>query len=351
MTHVVIQPSYGNKQAQQHWRDTLDQEVDFRADARRRTLTREQLAALESMHPSGKARFWGATGNHDNRMDTLATGDIVLFTGEKIVRGIGEVGSSFRNSAFADTMWDPHPDRGSWRNVYSLLSFQPTEIPYSEIWDLPGFNPGDNFMGMRFLDEVKGAAIIDGLGIETLTSLTQAARQELQVTASLTTSGTLVIDPEAVNVAHVSYTRSGGTTLVHRAEALLVQRYRATLNGAEVRRISTPAGITDLYVVAGDDVEIIEAKRSAGHTFVRQALGQLLDYAPHSPRHVTRLTALFPSRPADADILLLHRYGIDCIYQGDGNAFIRLSAPVSRRDHMMVTWTSECPADAGWSAT
>ncbi|MGV9387407.1 hypothetical protein ACWDRB_67400 [Nonomuraea sp. NPDC003707] len=169
-------------------------------------------------------------------------------------------------------MWDPHPDRGSWRNVYSLLSFQPTEIPYAEIWDLPGFNPGDNFMGMRFLDEEKGAAIIEGLGIETLTSLTEAARQEQQVTATLTDPGTLVIDPEAVNVTHTSYSRSGGTTLVHRAEALLVQHYRATLNGTETRRIRTPAGITDLYVVTGDRVEIIEAKRSASHAFVRQAL-------------------------------------------------------------------------------
>ncbi|MFG3439299.1 hypothetical protein ACGF0J_18820 [Nonomuraea sp. NPDC047897] len=340
MTQVVIQPSYGSKQAQQHWRDTLDHEVDYRVEFRAVTLSEEQRTALEAMHPSGEARFWGATGNHDRRMGTLRTGDVVLFTGGKLVRGVGEVGCSFRNSAFADTMWVPHPDRGSWHNVYSLLSFQPTEIPYAEIWDLPGFNPNDNFQNMRFLDGEKGSAIIDGLGIETLTAVTEAARQEQQVTAALTASDAQVIAPEAVNVEDSSYTRSGGTTLIHRAEALLVQRYRATLNGVEARRIRTAAGITDLYVVTGDCVEIIEAKRSAGHAFVRQALGQLLDYAPHSPQQATRLTALFPTRPTERDVLLLHRYGIDCVHQDDGDAFVRLPAPASRRDHMMQAWAN-----------
>jgi hypothetical protein len=32
-------------------------------------------------------------------MDKLSTGDVVLFTGNKQVRAIGEVGASFRNAA------------------------------------------------------------------------------------------------------------------------------------------------------------------------------------------------------------------------------------------------------------
>lgn len=153
MVQVVIQPSFGNADAQRHWADTIAREVRFDGDELRATLTPEQLADLKAMHPTGQARFWGAVSSHDSRMDTLATGDIVLFTGKKHVRGVGEVGVTFRNSRMADSMWTPHGDRGSYHNVYSLRSFEPSLIPYEEIWALPGFNAGDNFMGMSTTPE------------------------------------------------------------------------------------------------------------------------------------------------------------------------------------------------------
>jgi len=52
---------------------------------------------------------------------------------------------------------------------------------------------------------------------------------------------------------------------------------------------------------------------------VRQALAQLLDYRRFSPKPVARLSALFPERPPDPSIELLHDYGIDCVHlEGDG---------------------------------
>jgi hypothetical protein len=62
-------------------------------------------------------------------------------------------------------------------------------------------------------------------------------------------------------------------------------------------------------------------------SFVRQALSQLRDYKRFSPRPVTRLAALFPRRPDQHGIELLHDYGIDCIYLDSDGAFITLPAP------------------------
>lgn len=225
-------------------------------------LSGHERAALDSLHPTGRSRFWGATGNHDARMATLQTGDIVFFTGQKLVRAVGEVGYSFRNAAFADTLWDPHSERGSYRNVYSLLNFQTTSIPYEELWDLPGFNAGDNFMGLRFLDAEKSGTILTGLHIHTVTEAERTAGQDQQLALALGSGA--VVGVEAVNVTGTRYQRLAGTTLVHRAEALLVGAYRASLeSGLEVGRVRTPAGVTDLYVRNGDEVEIIEAKRRA----------------------------------------------------------------------------------------
>jgi hypothetical protein len=339
MVQVVIQPSYGNSNARRHWHDTLDREVDYLSSKRFSTLSETQKASLRLLHPSGSARFWGATSKHDRRMATLQTGDVVLFTGKRQVRAIGEVGYSFVNEAFAMTMWQPDKKRGDYNNVYSLLSFQRTSIDYEEIWELPGFNDGDNFMGLRFLDPAKGFSVLEGLRIDTLTAARSAADQERQVASKLT-SGSRVVGVEAVNSPASSYERARSTVLVHRAEALLVQRYRDTLGGAHTARIRTPSGVTDLLVTRGDSVEIVEAKRSAGHTFVRDALGQLLDYVANSSQTVTHLAGLFPDRPTDADVDLLHRYGIDCIYQRELDVFDRLSATQAQRNRMLQIWQS-----------
>lgn len=168
MTRVVIQPSYGNRETRRHWADTLDRAVPYRHDRYAQVLAAAQRAELDATHPDGTARFWGATAQHDKKMDTLAAGDVVLLTGQKHVRAVGEVGCSFRNHEFARRLWTPDPARCLWSNVYSLRVYRAVWIPYEEIWALPGFTTGDNFMGLRFLNASKGATVLSGLRIPAM---------------------------------------------------------------------------------------------------------------------------------------------------------------------------------------
>ncbi|MET0135833.1 MAG: hypothetical protein ABW215_19805, partial [Kibdelosporangium sp.] len=151
-------------------------------------------------------------------------------------------------------------------------------------------------------------------------------------------SNSQVVPPEAVHTSSTTYVRPAATLTVNRAEALLVQAYRSSLGEVQINRVRMPVGITDLHVTGPDGVEIIEAKRDSSHGFVRQALGQLLAYVVHSPEPATRLTALFPSRPGDNDIALLHRYGIDCVYSGPSSTFDRVEAPDAQRHYMRQVW-------------
>lgn len=73
-------------------------------------------------------------------------------------------------AAFGDLMWNPHPDSGSYNNIYSLRGFEKVQIPCEEVWALPGFNAGDNFMGLRVLDPGKSDTILAGLRIGTITA-------------------------------------------------------------------------------------------------------------------------------------------------------------------------------------
>jgi hypothetical protein len=56
-------------------------------------------------------------------MQKLAAGDVVLFTGQSAVRAVGEIGVLFQNPGFADLLWSPDEQNGSYLNVYSLRSF------------------------------------------------------------------------------------------------------------------------------------------------------------------------------------------------------------------------------------
>jgi hypothetical protein len=134
--------------------------VPFTDDGYAELLAPADLTRLTAAHPTGRARFWGATAKHDKRMDTVAAGDVVLLTGRKHVLAIGEVGHAFRDPAFARHLWRPDPGKCLWSNLYSLRGYWPTKIPYAAIWALPGFTVGDNFMGLRFLDAERSAAVL-----------------------------------------------------------------------------------------------------------------------------------------------------------------------------------------------
>jgi hypothetical protein len=88
-----------------------------------------------------------------------------------------------------------------------------------------------------------------------------------------------VVDAEASNTDSTQYQREAGTVIVQRQESRFVARYRQTLPDTQAKRLRLTVGWTDLYLV--ETADLIEAKRSAGHRYVREALGQLLDYAAH----------------------------------------------------------------------
>ncbi|MFJ7214210.1 hypothetical protein [Amycolatopsis sp. NPDC098790] len=159
MVQVFIQPAYGTADSRRYGAESLEKTVAFRDYAS--LLDPADLARLNSLHPSGQARFWGAKDKYDRRMDTVTTGDVVLFTGRKHIQATAEVGHGFRNPAFARRLWNPDPGKCLFSNVYSLRRYRRVGMPYEEIWALPGFNPGDNFMGLRFLDEPKSAAVLE----------------------------------------------------------------------------------------------------------------------------------------------------------------------------------------------
>lgn len=189
--------------------------------------------------------------------------------------------------------------------------------------------------------------IATGQAADLAARVNEAAQEEqagAQLLAALDATAEIV-DAERTHVTSTTYERTAGTVVVRRAEALLVARYRKSLGGSGDVRLRSAVGHTDLYVT--DEGEIIEAKRAASHRYVREALGQLLDYAVNVTAPVHRLTALFPAAPGRADIDLLHAYGIDCLHWDGDDLFVRIAAPDAARESMHPVWATTVGARRG----
>jgi hypothetical protein len=119
---------------------------------------------------------------------------------------------------------------------------------------------------------------------------------------------------------------------VKRAESALVTEFVKSLPADHTAScLLVGSGVIDLHVDAPGRVEIIEAKSSSRHHKVREALGQILDYAHSVVEPVDRIATLFPATPSSDDVSLLGHYGIDVIYRNDDEAFERCDAPHARR--------------------
>ncbi len=335
---VLIAPSYGNPATRSRFAHTLEVEVSFIEGPLRECLNDQDVAVLLRLHPNGAARFWGALAHHNRMIDRLSTGDPVLFTGANHLQAVARIGCRLRNPELADTLWKPEPATGSWVNVYSVLDFQRVQdVRYSDLQVLAGYSPRDVFQGARVPSPERSAALISGLGLDGADQRDEDNLAERVLLTALD-SGSKAVPPEAYRTETREYERTARTVHLSRAEARLVARYRETLPDGEAMRLHLAIGWSDLYVVA--DADLIEAKRSAAHRYVRDALGQLLDYAAHATQPIRRLTALFPDRPIDDDVLLLHTYGIDCLHWRGGNIFERLAAPREARERIAVAWSS-----------
>jgi hypothetical protein len=337
---VLIAPCYGNAASRARFADTLEREVAFTDPPLRDRLSASELGMLLKLHPGGAARFWGALARHDSKIDRLASGDPILFTGLNRVQATGKVGCKLRNQALADALWTPDPDTGSWSNVYSVLDFRRVDdIKYSDIQGLAGYSPRDRFQETRVTSADQAEALISGLGLDgEIDDQEEEQQRDAEALLRALATDSAVVDAEASHVGSTEYERKAGKVTVWRGEAQLVARYRETLPETQAKRLRLAVGYTDLY--REEDGDLIEAKVSARHRYVREALGQLLDYAAHCPLPVNRLTALFPQVPASSDIRLLHAFGIDCLYWTGGDNFPRREAPAEVRERMAEAWSS-----------
>ncbi|TWP52539.1 hypothetical protein FKR81_09455 [Lentzea tibetensis] len=338
--YVLLAPCYGNPKTRERYHKTIKGSINFESASYRDLLEPSQLAALRIFHPAGSAHFWGALASHNSDMDKLRPGDVVVFVGGGQVKAAGEIGFLFRNVELADLMWDQYEDERSFVNVYSVVNIQVIERPRREVWHNLGFNEDDNVAGQRLVVDERVPRILTELQIVTSTAEARIGAELAAISQALDT-GTRVVPVEGFHTDVVSQHVAERNAEYARVESQLVDHYQRFHPDVVFTSFRTHNGMrADLFRVVDDEVEVVEAKSLATHEKVREAAAQLLDYSAHSPQPVTRLSALFPRRPAEAGISYLHRLGIDCVFRTDEGIFVREAATEERRQYMRPVWHS-----------
>lgn len=323
---IVIQPAYGNTTSIRNFRTTLDSPVRFSDASYESSIAPEDLNRLLERHPSGAANFWAVTGNQRSNFDEMGRADRVLFTGKNHVQGVGRVGEKLISAPFGNSMWRAHPEKGPYLNIYSVTDFERVQIPYQPLREALGRpDGGDNFLGMRLIREPATIdAVLEALGLaaESAIDLTDVRAVERDLSTSLQHR-----KPERFRTFATSYDSTSREVVVHRVEAILVEHFRASFRPG-MREVEVDAvGVPDMYLEIDGEFVLVEAKASATHHFVRQALGQILDYVFSVRSHVDRIAVLLPDRPASNDLNLLHHFGVDCVYRTSNDSYDFLRAP------------------------
>lgn len=337
MPKILIQPC-ASDEARGNWSKTMQTKIRYLDPPYRDALESQQLTSLHENHETGEVNFWGASAVHDKAMSKVGTGDIALFAWDKKIRAIGEIGHSFRNQQFADLLWKNKDSKTSFVNVYSLLSFTDTDFPYQLMPDSLRPRQGQGFRRGQL---VENATVIDEI-IEAFGIVTGTAKIEEEVAeegyANSLAERNIELEIEKHRENYQRMTPEERTITVGNVESALVHEYVEWDSLHTFHRFSCSAGVTDLHSEDNGEVNLFEAKGGNSTRRVREAVAQLLHYAPYIEKPVTRLTALFPAEPKPMDVAYLHRLGIDCVFRVGSHAFTRNEAPGERRAHMLPVW-------------
>jgi hypothetical protein len=160
---LAIQPAYGDAWTRRQFQATLDEPVSIKEQQYRQTLTQEEFSCLVELHPDGRAACWGGTRSQSTKITQLRRGDLVLLTGQRHVRGVGEVGAVVHNHSFARTLWAPRPGRCAFEIAYTLSWFRRVEVAYAVLQTALGTSDRDNFQAMRLVRDRQRVDAVHGL--------------------------------------------------------------------------------------------------------------------------------------------------------------------------------------------
>lgn len=156
MPLIILQP-FGDKDGQKHFMDTVEMKVPI--DTMKKFIAEPMLSAVKSYYSSNEVAAWGVTpGVNDvniKKWNRVQPGDLVLFSANKKIRGIGTVAFKFHSKEAAKTLWGYNQKNQTWEYMYLLDELQNVDIEIEKFNEVVGYAKNYIIQGFNVLDEEK----------------------------------------------------------------------------------------------------------------------------------------------------------------------------------------------------
>lgn len=165
MPRVILQP-FGNKDARDHFNDTIKRPVSIEVIAEHLPSIASELKTL-----TGKSEvpMWGVTpGKSDvnrSKWNRVQRGDVVLFAREGAIRYSAVVITKEHSRPLATKLWNSDGEGNTWEYLYFLGELAEHNIPMSNFNAAAGYAPNFVVQGFNVLDEEKSAGILGALNL------------------------------------------------------------------------------------------------------------------------------------------------------------------------------------------
>ncbi|QIK63756.1 hypothetical protein G7068_11575 [Leucobacter viscericola] len=209
MTLVALQPA-ANSASRKHFADTIESSVQI--EMANRFLPSETVEELQTTHPSGELRLWGAKPGESSQQvakwSRLRAGDYMAFAaGGKLFAG-AVITNVFRSAEFARQIWgDTTTANGhtqTWELMFAVAQIEALDVPYSTLNPLIERSPRANVQEFAVLSEKQSASLLRYLNRE------ESSYEEASIADSLQS---LTLDLDETDRAVIAKRRLEQSTL------------------------------------------------------------------------------------------------------------------------------------------
>lgn len=147
---IATQPC-SNKDAQQHYIDTVQNPVDL--NSIKRFLAEKDYDELSKLYPDGNLIIWGVTPSNESKWNKISEGTSVsLFYKDKMFFSQALITKKIHNKALSLHLWGTDHKSNTWEFIYFLDKLLPLALDVKAFNHAVGYSEGNIVQGFNVLD-------------------------------------------------------------------------------------------------------------------------------------------------------------------------------------------------------
>lgn len=179
MSKVILQPA-GDGDAKKHYADTIQNLVPL--EEIQPFVSVELYNRFKALFVEGKVAVWGVTPGEKeinrHKWEKVQSGDVVLFSRNKLIFAKATVVFSTHNKELALHLWKSNEKGNTWEYIYFLDEVEEQRISYSKFNAVAGYKENYVIQGFNVLDDYKSNNILTRLALLSDTYYPEVTKED-----------------------------------------------------------------------------------------------------------------------------------------------------------------------------